>query len=186
MSEHTPFQLANVAQRLIKAARRAFVETLAIRPRKLDADLLERVTESTRRVVDRHALALLRPTPIVSGSRQYNETVSENRTEEQMSLTIDVMTIINYAELVCQGTTDHQYVEPHEDAASAAREIVEYWEEEGDLLGGEDAERSSTPPPMTSTSSENDASASSSPRSSRCGGAETSRARVRGGRKGGR
>jgi hypothetical protein len=54
---------------------------------------------------------------------------------------IDIVTIISFAETACQGMSDHERVEDHEDAATAAREIVEYWENETGLLTGRDAER---------------------------------------------
>lgn len=54
---------------------------------------------------------------------------------------MDITTIIDFASLATQGMTDYQHVGPEEDAATAARKIVDYWEDETGLLTGRDAER---------------------------------------------
>lgn len=57
-------------------------------------------------------------------------------------MTIEITQIMSFAERATEGMSDYQNVQAHEDAATAASEIVTYWEEEGGgLLGGADLRR---------------------------------------------
>lgn len=51
---------------------------------------------------------------------------------------VEITTIMNFAERACEGMSDYQNVGADEDAATAASEIVAYWEEETGLLTGRD------------------------------------------------
>lgn len=54
---------------------------------------------------------------------------------------IAITTLIDMARRSAEGMTDYQNVDPSEDAATAAREIVAYWENEEGLLNRRDQER---------------------------------------------
>lgn len=58
-----------------------------------------------------------------------------------MSTTLDITTLINLAESAASGMSDYQNVEGHEDARTAATEIVAYHERESGLLGQREADR---------------------------------------------